>query len=340
MSIDDLLRAYSAGERDFSGADLSGSVLPSTVTLQGACLARAGLERAEWRQANLGEADLRGADCTDAHLEGACLRYVKAERILLYGAWLEGADLREARMAGADISIASLRGVQTARANLARVTLERTDLRQAILTITNLRHADLREADLTDADLRYADLTGADLRWATLEGANLHGAQLTNTLQDETEGTPLAEQPTPLAPKGPLADATVFADLLDYIPEVIPMYWRWIIDGYSIFYSYGMIGELASLLADVAKEGAERGVPSVREDMAQRLLQFIEWGLRSNDVSVRSLFQDCVVSLTVKCRRLYPLLTSALGESSRALFEDQLQRIAQAEAYRQTPTDQ
>lgn len=341
MQTEGLIRAYRAGDRNFSGWDLAGSTMPPS-SLSGICLRRAHLTHASWRQVNLGEADLQAADFSEADLTGAILRHTHAERALFHGARLEGADLLYAEMAGADLSIASLVGVQTTHAHLARVTLERTDLCQATLPMTDLRGADLREADLTGADLRYADLTGADLRWATLDGANLRGTRLAFALVGEVEGMPLAEQPTPLTPKGPLIESTVFADLLDYVPEMIETYWEQLGSGFDYFFSYGMIYEIAQFLTDAAAEDSERGIaePSVRAEVACRLLRFVEWGMQSEDVSVRSLFQECIISLGGRCRQLYPLLESALGEASRVLLERQLSLADHADGHERAPTEE
>ena len=69
----------------------------------------------------------------------------------LSGAYLSGADLREANLSGADLSGADLSGADLRGANLSGA-----DLRGA-----NLREAYLRGADLREANLRGADLSGA-----------------------------------------------------------------------------------------------------------------------------------------------------------------------------------
>ena len=124
MTGAELLTAYAAGRRDFSGANLS------DATLRDADLRGADLSGADLRYATLRDADLRGADLSGATLRDATLR----------GADLRDADLRGADLSGADLSDATLRGADLSGANLS---------------------GDLRGADLSGATLSRADLSGA-----------------------------------------------------------------------------------------------------------------------------------------------------------------------------------
>ncbi len=67
MTGAELLTAYAAGRRDFSGANLS------DATLRGADLSGATLRDADLRYATLRDADLRGADLSGATLSRADL---------------------------------------------------------------------------------------------------------------------------------------------------------------------------------------------------------------------------------------------------------------------------
>jgi hypothetical protein len=80
-----LLERYTAGERDFSRADLR------RADLRGADLRGADLRGADLYRADLRRADLRGADLRGADLRGADLYWAD-----LYGADLRRADLRGA----------------------------------------------------------------------------------------------------------------------------------------------------------------------------------------------------------------------------------------------------
>jgi hypothetical protein len=85
-----IIEEYSAGKRDFRGADLSGDNL-SGADLSGADLIGADLRCANLIGANLSGADLSGADLRCAYLIGANLSGAN-----LIGANLRGADLDDA----------------------------------------------------------------------------------------------------------------------------------------------------------------------------------------------------------------------------------------------------
>jgi hypothetical protein len=87
MNREELLKRYSARERDFSYADLS----------------HANLSDADLRNIGLRGADLRGADFRGADFRGADLRYAN-----LRGADLSDANLRGANLRGADLSDANI----------------------------------------------------------------------------------------------------------------------------------------------------------------------------------------------------------------------------------------
>jgi GTP-binding protein len=88
MTAEELLAAYAAGERNFSGADLIGANLIG-ANLIGANLIGANFSGADLRDANLNKADLSGANLDGANLSGANLS----------GANLSGADLSGANQA-------------------------------------------------------------------------------------------------------------------------------------------------------------------------------------------------------------------------------------------------
>ena len=103
-------------------------------------------------------------------------------RTNLQGSWLNGANLRDARLEKAILTKARLRG-----ANLSRARLQGADLTSAGLQGTKLIRARLQKAILT-GERRGADVTavrsgvdptgarlqGADLSWAWMQGANLN----------------------------------------------------------------------------------------------------------------------------------------------------------------------
>ncbi len=100
MNKKELLKAYAAGRRDFTGVDLSGA------DLRGAVLSRADLFGADLSCAKLSSANLYGAILNGANLTGTDLRSADLSCANLIDATLSGADLT-----GADLSEAWLQGV-------------------------------------------------------------------------------------------------------------------------------------------------------------------------------------------------------------------------------------
>ena len=143
LPVDELLRRYAAGERNFINANLRCALLNSCS------LSEANLSWAKLSWANLSESNLSRADLT-------------------------AADLSEANLSGANLSQTSLVRTNLTKANLSLADLRGADLSKACLSETNLSQADLRGANLSLADLR-----GADLSEASLSGANVTGAKLT-----------------------------------------------------------------------------------------------------------------------------------------------------------------
>jgi hypothetical protein len=94
-------------------------------------------------------------------------------------------------LVGVDVAGSFLQGVQLRRAKLARANFQAVDLRDSVLqgsdleharlASANLRNGDLRSVSLREADLEDADLVGANLGGAALDGANLRNADLRNT---------------------------------------------------------------------------------------------------------------------------------------------------------------
>ena len=109
----------------------------------------------------------------------------KGCHINLQGSWLNGADLREARLEHAVMVGSYLQQIE-----LENSYLRNADLTEARLTLANLRKADLRgavfrEARLQGALLRQARLQGAKLCSVEMQGAELIGAYMQGALLDE-----------------------------------------------------------------------------------------------------------------------------------------------------------
>jgi len=146
LSVDELMRHYAAGNRNFINANLRCAVLSSR------CLSGVNLSWAKLNLTNLSEANLSGADLT-------------------------AADLSEANLSGANLSQTYL-----VRANLTKVNLWKANLRGADLNKACLSDANLSEADLTGVNLSLADLRGADLSGANLTDATLKNTDLTRAI--------------------------------------------------------------------------------------------------------------------------------------------------------------
>ena len=91
--MNDILKEYAEGKRDFTNADLSRANL-SRANLHGANLGGANLRDASLSCANLRDASLSGANLSNANLSDANL----------FNADLCDADLRGAYLSGADLS--------------------------------------------------------------------------------------------------------------------------------------------------------------------------------------------------------------------------------------------
>ena len=145
LTVEELIRRYAVGDRNFSNANLR------CTTLLNCTLSEINLSFAKLNEANLTKTNLSGAE-------------------------LIGADLSAANLSQVDLSRSSLN-----RADLSKVDLSFADLRNANLQAANLQEACLYQADLRGANLSFADLRRADLSEANLARANLTNTQLTLT---------------------------------------------------------------------------------------------------------------------------------------------------------------
>jgi uncharacterized protein YjbI with pentapeptide repeats len=118
MDVDELIRRFAVGERDFSGADLKGTKL-SGIDLS------CGNDR---DAAILNADNLAGAERTS----------------LIVHVDLSGADLSGADLSGADLSGVCLRGANLSNANLRRAQLRDANLEDAIFCKTTMPDGSIR----------------------------------------------------------------------------------------------------------------------------------------------------------------------------------------------------
>jgi uncharacterized protein YjbI with pentapeptide repeats len=174
LSAEELLELYEAGERDFTGVHLSGTIYHAKlIDINFSCA----YVNADIISTNLKEANFSGANLSSAHLS-----YSNLSR----------ANLSEAKLMGADLSDTNL-----SEANLSSSILAKANFSNANLSDANLCHAatwdwdgllnewyatsmgNLVESNISDTDLRIiADSNGVNFSGANLTGANLVGVDL------------------------------------------------------------------------------------------------------------------------------------------------------------------
>ena len=107
--------------------------------------------------------------------------------INLQGSWLNGADLRKARLQGAILTGAHLQKADLREACLQGADLKESHLQKAKLCGACLQGADLERAHLQGAFLREVHLQGARLRSVRLQGADLGRARLQMAALDSAQ---------------------------------------------------------------------------------------------------------------------------------------------------------
>ena len=98
--------------------------------------------------------------------------------INLQGSWLNGADLKEARLWKARLTQVYLQGAKLDRAHLQRANFVEAYLKEAFLSEAWLHEADLFCVRMQGAYLNKAQLQGARLMGTRLQGADLDHAHL------------------------------------------------------------------------------------------------------------------------------------------------------------------
>ena len=135
--------------------------------------------------ADLKEARLRKAVLTQAYLQGAILHKAHLQGTVLHQAQLQGIILTCAKLHRAYLKSAKLQGANLSIAQLQGAKLDKVYLQGADLSVTQLQGATLTGAKLQGATLIQTHLQGAILFEAKLQGATLTGAKLQGIVRDE-----------------------------------------------------------------------------------------------------------------------------------------------------------
>ena len=135
---------------------------------------------------NLQESYLNGVDIRGARLERAILTKAHLQGTILFKAHLQNANFRYAYMQRANLDIAHLQAADFIYARLQGAQLFRAGLQgakffKAHLQGARLDYAYLQGADLGNTHLQGATFLGTGLQGATLAHASLQGAQLDYT---------------------------------------------------------------------------------------------------------------------------------------------------------------
>jgi Pentapeptide repeats (8 copies) len=163
ISVDELVRRYALGDRNFENIELIG----------------ANLQETKLQEINLTGSNLQGTILINANLQQACL-----DRINLSDASLMGANLNKASLIEANLDRANLANANLNEASLVGASLlDGTYLRGASLVGTLLNNARLNDAIFSKANLQGTHLNGACLKGATLGDADLKGAYYNDSTQ-------------------------------------------------------------------------------------------------------------------------------------------------------------
>lgn len=221
MNAKELFGRYAAGERDFTGFDLTGfefnslnlhnfrylvginwskANLGSSEMISG-CIVNPNLSRVRLRYAYFGDCFFVNTDLTGADLRDANLLQSDFTNVNFRGANLKGANLVGAKFYGVDFTDADLSDIKVSqdtvfhetimpdgsiRNNFAKVTTLSQFQRCLKAGEKNFSNITIHNADLSGIDLRVGgfNLGGSHLSDIDFREANLSGANLSSTGQD------------------------------------------------------------------------------------------------------------------------------------------------------------
>jgi hypothetical protein len=171
ISVDELVRRYALGDRNFENIALIG----------------ANLQETKLQEINLTGSNLQGAILININLQQAILDRINLSDASLMGANLNGASLIEANLDRANLANAHLNEASLVGASL----LDGTYLRGASLIGSLLNNAQLNDAIFSKANLQKTHLNGACLKGAALGDADLQGAYYNSSTQFSSDFDPV-----------------------------------------------------------------------------------------------------------------------------------------------------
>lgn len=128
------------------------------------------------RAADLFNAFLPGFEFDQANLNGAFLHFAEMERVSLYNAKMEGANLQQAQADEADLRYTFLSGADLSFASLRNASFLEADLTGSNFSGSIAENVDFRLSYLWDAELSYATLDGSDFWGVRMEDARFYAA--------------------------------------------------------------------------------------------------------------------------------------------------------------------
>ena len=139
--------------------------------------------------ANLRNARLAKAVLSGAHLQGATLSGSRLQEADLSWAHLQGADLRKVQLSGADLMDVCLQGAFLIGTRLQMAILDRAHLQGSYISVVSLQGASLYGAHLQGANISGIGLQGVSLYEAYLQGTGSKNGLLGTPFADRIRGS-------------------------------------------------------------------------------------------------------------------------------------------------------
>ncbi|BAY82420.1 pentapeptide repeat protein [Calothrix parasitica NIES-267] len=191
MHLQELLKRYAAGERDFSGVDLSGADFDDFSGQKK--LSEINLSNSNLSKVNFSNVRLKAANFSGANLKEAKFRYCELSRANFTNADMEKVkisyhDMKKANFTGANLTDANLQCSNLIEANFNKANLSNTKLVGADLSNADFRNAIINNTSFSEGyssyrntKLSYANLSNLDLSGISLESVDLSHANLIKT---------------------------------------------------------------------------------------------------------------------------------------------------------------